>query len=282
MTTAILYHAGCPDGFAAAWVARTSPQFHKDTDVTFHPVTYNQPPPDVEADMIYILDFSYPPDQLDAWAAGRDVMMLDHHQTAIDAYKGLRPGVEIPGNIGWVIDPDRSGAGITWDWLHGNDEPRPPLVDYVEDRDLWRFALPRSKEVNAYIRTLPHDFIIWGEVNTMLTAGDMADAGKGALAHINAYVRAVAQHSYWCKMGGREFPIVNVAYESASEVANELLEKHGSAMAGYFFQRGDGTWQYGFRARKGTTVHKFAAQFGGGGHPQAAGCTSPVIAHTAV
>ena len=74
-------------------------------------------------------------------------------------------------------------------------------------------------------------------------------------------------------MGGERFPIVNVTYESCSEVADKLCEMHPDApFAGYFFERGDGSWQYGFRSRGDFDVGEFATQFGGGGHKGAAGC----------
>jgi phosphoesterase RecJ-like protein len=80
-------------------------------------------------------------------------------------------------------------------------------------------------------------------------------------------------------MGDREFPIVNVTYESCSDVASYILETTDVDMVGYFFERGDGGWQYGFRSRNGVTVHDHAKQFGGGGHPRAAGCVTEAISH---
>ena len=85
-----------------------------------------------------------------------------------------------------------------------------------------------------------------------------------------------------CRMGDREFPIVNVTYESCSDVASYMIETLDAQMVGYFFERGQGGWQYGFRSRKGVTVHDFAQQFGGGGHPQASGCVVDNLSMTAL
>lgn len=176
-----------------------------------------------------------------------------------------------------VLDTNRSGAGIAWDYFHPG-EPRPPVVDYVEDRDLWRFKLPMAKSVSAFIRCQPHTLDTWDELSKV-SVDDMGAGGFGVLVHINAYCRAVANHAYWCEMGDRTFPIVNVTYEACSEVAAHLLDHFSVDMAGYFFETGDGRWQYGFRSRNGVTVHDFAAAFGGGGHPQASGCTVDRIVH---
>ena len=65
--------------------------------------------------------------------------VLDHHATAAEDLAGL-PFV--------TIDLDRSGAVLAWEHFHPG-RPVPLLLRYVQDRDLWRWALPRSREVNA-------------------------------------------------------------------------------------------------------------------------------------
>lgn len=288
--TAVLFHADCPDGWTAAWVAHRALD-----DPTLFPVRHGAPPPDLAGySDVYIVDFSYPHDTLTHLADGRRLVVLDHHQSAIDdicAHHGDYPG-EAPWGDGsrgdhyvmrydhtyrTVLDTNRSGAGITWDWFHPG-EPRPPVVDYVEDRDLWRFDLDHSREVSAYIRSQPHTLDRWDAL-ACESVDDMAATGHGVLLHIDAYCRAAGNHAYWCQMGDRRFPIVNVTYESCSDVAAHLLDAFGSDMAGYFFQTGDGRWQYGFRSRNGVTVHDHAQAFGGGGHPQAAGCTVDHLSH---
>jgi oligoribonuclease NrnB/cAMP/cGMP phosphodiesterase (DHH superfamily) len=296
VTTAVIYHDNCPDGWTAAWVAHDTLQ-HEPGDVTLIPALHGNSPPDLAGvDRLYIVDFSYPPDVLEALAEGgaRRVTVLDHHQSALDAWLAAHDGdpddddrplsaldfEDVSTHLHVVFDLERSGAGIAWDYFN-TGRPRPPLVDYVEDRDLWRWALPSSKVVGAFIRCQPYTLEAWDEL-AKVAVDDMASAGFGALAHIVAYCRAAANHAYWCEMGGRRFPIVNVTYESCSEVAAHLLDEFGTDMAGYFFQRGDGRWQYGFRSRGGVTVHDFAGSFGGGGHPQASGCTVDALVHVQV
>ena len=67
------------------------------------------------------------------------------------------------------FDMERSGAGMTWDAIHTDHDlhrERPWLVNYVEDRDLWRFKLPNSKEVNAYISSRKQTFEEWNKMIT--------------------------------------------------------------------------------------------------------------------
>lgn len=295
MTTAIIYHDNCPDGWCAAWVAYHALK-SDDGIPALIPASYGQPPPDLSGiDTAYIVDFSYPHKVLAEMAEGRRVVVLDHHQTAVDDicahhgdYQGEAPWGDGSRGDKWiaryaepyetVLDTNRSGAGITWDYFHPQEQ-RLDVVNYVEDRDLWRFRLPRSKEVNAYLRTQPYNLGAWDDITQYLGVNDMANTGAGVLLHIDAYCRAAAGHAYWCEMGDRTFPIVNVTYESCSEVADYLLDHFDTDMAGYYFQQGSGRWQYGFRSRNGVTVHDHAARFGGGGHPQAAGCTVGEMCH---
>lgn len=293
---AVVYHEGCPDGWGAAWVAYRALVGRGDGVPVLVPASHGGEVPDLgEFGTVYVVDFSFSHDVLRELGEARRVVVLDHHQTAVDdicAGHGDFPG-EGPWGDGskgdeWVVrydrwyetvlDTNRSGAGITWDYFHPG-EARPVVVDYVEDRDLWRFALPNSKAVSAFIRCQPHTIGAWDDIDQYLGVGDMARAGDGVQLHIDAYCRAAASHAYWCQMGGRRFPIVNVTYESCSDVATYLLDRFETDMAGYYFERGDGAIQYGFRSRNGVTVHDHAQEFGGGGHPQAAGCTVGSVVH---
>ena len=51
----VIYHANCPDGFTAAWIARKA--FGPDCE--FIPAHYGDSPPDCTGRSVYILDFSY-------------------------------------------------------------------------------------------------------------------------------------------------------------------------------------------------------------------------------
>ena len=56
--TYVVYHAGCLDGFGAAWAAHLS---LGDNNVEYLPASYGNPPPNFRTESrIFILDFSYP------------------------------------------------------------------------------------------------------------------------------------------------------------------------------------------------------------------------------
>lgn len=289
----VLYHGGCPDGFGAAMgVYMSSRNEIPSKPLQLIPVQYEQPIPNqaFKASMVFIVDFWYPFEELKSLAeSGVVVTVLDHHKSAFDAAKesdmtmdvetaSMVEGDAVDGKLGVTIDMERSGAGIVWDEFMPS---RPPLIDYIEDGDLWKFELPSSKEVSSYVRALEHRPDVWVEALD-LSAGELIAKGKASDMLYRKMIDESAEHGFMCEMGGHTFPIANTVYKLGSEVAQKLMEDHGTDMAGYWLVRGDGSFQYGFRSRNGVTVNDFAEGFGGGGHEQASGCRSVEALHTIV
>lgn len=283
-TNLILYHGDCVDGFTAAWAARHFLGRERCEAVA---VRYGEPMPGVvneyvndASTAIWIVDFSYPRRHLEAIAAHSRLRVIDHHKTAQADLAGLDFA---------TFDMERSGAGLVWDELadeerslySGANLMRPWLVSYVEDRDLWRFALPNSREVNAYLRSQEMTFERWDAMSAM-SLSDAISEGKGCLAHIEAYVRAAVKHAYQATLAGVSLPMVNVTYESCSEVADALVRIHDAPVAGYYFERGDGRIQYGLRSRSGYDCSAIAKVFGGGGHAGASGFVVDRTVHSRV
>jgi len=77
------------------------------------------------------------------------ILILDHHKTAMEDLQGFE---------GAVFDMERSGAMITWNHFFPNLEA-PRLIDHIQDRDLWQFKIPRTREVQAAIFSYPYDLI---------------------------------------------------------------------------------------------------------------------------
>ena len=42
--------------------------------------------------------------------------------------------------------------------------PFPGMDPYLEDRDLWRWKLPASRQVSAAIASYPFDFEVWNHL----------------------------------------------------------------------------------------------------------------------
>lgn len=262
--TTVIYHANCVDGFTAAWCA-----WRKFGDVAlYQDAQYGDEPPDCAGQDVVIVDFSYPRAVLERIAkTANSLLVLDHHKTAQSELEGLPY---------CTFDMARSGAGLAWDELHGN--PRPRLVDYVEDRDLWRWALPDSKAASAYISTVRRTFDDWHGLHIDFTNSrsfeQCLQAGSAVLRSIDGYVDHLAPQYREVMIGGHLVPCINTTY-AASELIGRLAEDCAgrAPFAAGWFQKQDGSFVYSLRSRGGFDVSEVAKQYGGGGHKAAAGFT---------
>lgn len=137
MKALCIYHRGCADGFGAAWAVWKA----LGDGVEFHPGVYGAPPPDVTGRDVILVDFSYKRPVMEAMCqSAASITLLDHHKTAAEELDGLGdgPNIAIPVFVG--IDMERSGAVLAWEHFHPG-KAIPPLLQYVQDRDLWRFSL---------------------------------------------------------------------------------------------------------------------------------------------
>lgn len=275
----VVYHGGCVDGFCAAWAVALSRGDERRADL-YVPAAYGDPLPDgVDGQDVVVVDFSYPrPALLELEGRARTLRVLDHHKTA-------RVGLEdLPFCL---FDESRSGARMAWDLFLGDQGAASWLVRYVEDRDLWRWALPDSREVSAAIAMLPResvlaDFDAWASAHEN---GPEAAAREGAyyLRADRRYVeRAVSRASLGYLMHGQTVDLPEVPIVCETHLTSEVLHALG---VGYSFAVGwselaGGRFRYSLRsAFDGADVSEVAKLFGGGGHVHAAGFESDVLVH---
>ena len=267
----VIYHGNCPDGFTAAWAAWRK----LGADARYVPALYGDPLPDVAAgDTVFVLDFSYPRPLMERLAeivVGR-LRVLDHHKTAQADLAGLPYA---------TFDMEHSGAVLAWRHFHP-DADVPRLVRYVEDRDLWRFKLPYSHEISAWLLSFPFVFGDWSQLNDTLEFGadgvNLAyDEGRAILRAKQQAVEMMAKQCRWADVGGHFVPVVN-ASSHFSDVGNELCKAYPDApFAAYYFDRADGKRQWGLRSVGDFDVSEVAKQYGGGGHKNAAGFQTELV-----
>lgn len=271
----VIYHGNCQDGFTAAWVMRNwfagfpphvgHAAIDYGIDVEFFAAHYGSAGepvqlPDVTGRQVWMVDFCTGREQLLALkAAASSLVVLDHHKTAQAACEGLEF---------CTFDMERSGAMLAWDYCFPN-APAPWLVHYVQDRDLWRFALPLSREVNAFLQSQDLSFESWDAASS--TELEVAnERGRGVLGYIDRYVREMKQQARHVTFAGHDnIPMVNAPYISTSELVGALAQEALFAVG--WFERSDGVYQYSLRSRGDFDVSEVAKRFGGGGHKNAAG-----------
>ena len=279
-----IYHGKCADGFTAAWIISRA----LGDDVEFHGGVYQDPPPDVTGRDVIMADFSYNrPVLLEMAAKAKSILILDHHasaQTDLAELHTLGPGAFYDGwlncgsNIGVLFDMNRSGAGITWDFFHPG-EPRPALVNYVEDRDLWRFKLEGSREISAYVFAHDYEFGIWEAIATVLKDPNglqqaINAGGAIELKHHKDVAELVGVCKRRMKIGGVEVWGASLPYTLTSD-AGHLMAADGEPFAACYWDTPEGR-VFSLRSRdNGADVSLIAKQYGGGGHPHASGFRVP-------
>ena len=287
---AIYYHDHCADGFTAAWAAATilSPD-----NCDLHPARYDatdQPDPyPLPEQKVLILDFSYPRPVMERLIKEQpSVRLFDHHQTALQKLAGL-PGC--------ILDMERSGAMITWQTLTqeqtgvpAKQTDAPDLVRYVQDRDLWRWQLPDSKAINAYIGSIPYQFQEWNLLCTQLA--DRAyrniaiQCGLALLRSQEQVVKAQAEQARMAEIYGLNpetgmaqlwtVPAANATVHR-SETAALLLQNHPDARFAAVYSDTPTGRRWSLRSEDRRADVARVAEFNkGGGHRNAAGFTSPL------
>lgn len=265
-----LYHGNCWDGFGAAYALWRR---CGSGDTSYRAVNYGTDPISLPEDVeeLWLLDFTYPRDVLERYVEQVDRMIvIDHHKTAAEALEGFECHVKI-------FDMGHSGAYLTYRHLHPDvaAEAVPLLYDYLQDRDLWRFDLPESRAINAYIRTQPYDFLAWSHLETTLEL-DFAGAvreGAATLRLVDRTVEMMCEQTRPEKIGGYQVPTVNAA-AFWSETGHEMLQRNPTApFVCMYFDRADGVRVYSLRSREDFDCSAIAKQYGGGGHWKASGFT---------
>ncbi len=289
MKPLVIYHSPCADGTAAAFVAwrhfeSLAQPPGSEVQADFFPASYGVQPPDVKGREVYMLDFSYPLDQMMQIATdAKSLTVADHHKTAQPTLEKLSD--IFPDNrVGIFFSLNHSGAHLAWK-LFFPQTPPPPLILYVEDRDLWRFQLPHSHEVNAYISNYPHDFVEWDYLNSdlkhdadarghLLGSSPIVTAGKHILDTQKRLIEEICKEAVEVEFDGRKILATNCnAVSLASDVAKKL--SFGRPFGMSWFYRRDGQYQFSLRSDEKmpdcVDVSAIAKKYGGGGHVNAAG-----------
>ena len=260
MKTLCIYHGNCADGFGAAWVVRRALGEDK---VEFHAGVYGAPPPDVTGRDVVLVDFSYKRPVLEAMAAvASSVTVLDHHKTAQDDLTDIA-GVEV------VFDMNRSGAMIAWDYFFPN-VPAPTLLHHIQDRDLWRFAMSGTREIQSAVFSYPYDFEVWDELMDTLPVLLAQEGACIERKHHKDVAELVADTKRRLTIGGFDVPAANLPYIYASDAGHMMCA--GEPFAATYYQKADGSYSFSLRSTdSGVDVSAVAKQYGGGGHRNASG-----------
>jgi oligoribonuclease NrnB/cAMP/cGMP phosphodiesterase (DHH superfamily) len=264
----VLYHGKCPDGFAAAYAA-----WKKFGDTAeYLPVNYGDTMPEGLAGReVYIVDFCYESaEQMNLLAqSAKRLVVLDHHESNKTTVE------RVPEH---VYDVNRSGATIAWDYFHPG-EPVPRLMKYLEDGDLYHYALPETRDIFSYLLVLPFEFPAWDELALGLEddakRADILKTASGYTKFFEALAESSIERAKKVRFEEYEvyFAATHPNITMKSYVGNRLYTKL-PPFALIVTAHPDG-FGVSIRGDGSVDVSKIAAKYGGGGHPGSAGFFIP-------
>jgi len=267
-----IYHYPCNDGFAAALVVREA---LGKKNVWMHPTNYGKPliPLNLIADKkVIIVDFSYKRENMITLAEhAKSILVLDHHKTA---EKEL---VDLPSNVTTIFNMDKSGAVMAWEQFFPYT-PVPKLLQHIQDRDLWKFNIPGTQDVIAWLSSYQFDFATWGTFIDYIFYENCSEMEQGAAIR-RKMMKDIGEHIFHNTSTARiaEYivPVINAPPIWASDTGHQLAIGYPFAA---IYQDSGVDRNFSLRsAEEGIDVAKIAELFGGGGHKHAAGFSIPQV-----
>lgn len=268
----VIYHANCPDGLGSALAVYV---YYKNNfpnkKIEFYPAAHGTNPPSINNKNILICDFSYKKNAINKIIDEcQSFLIIDHHLSAQKELEDL-------DNEYKIFDMTHSGAFLTWAYFFPNEEV-PSLIKYIEDNDIWTKVLPHTREVSAYISTLPNEI---EEYEKLLEIGAIENIaipyGKVLLAQQNKIIEKALNSSFlkFVDIGGNSyFVAMSNSAIFQSEIGNQLLEKYPSCDFSVVYSESYGAASISLRsADDRVNVSEIARRYGGGGHRNAAGCS---------
>ena len=315
MRPLIIYHANCTDGFGAAFAAWMKlgdeaeyvPMQYGDVKnvADMNSVLAKAGIPDGEGE-VYILDFSLPKDVMKwLFSEVKLVVWRDHHASAFKDH-GFTPNapdeppIEPLTKHNVLLDNNKSGALLAWEFFHPGTEV-PMLIQHIDDRDRWVWALDGSAELHAALGAMqPWSFVQWRNVMyDDANCFELTVQGTAILLAQKQHVERMAKQARKCKIlkptpphfstravdgdipwvynrdpsSGYVAEVSGLAVNAfihQSEVGHELANQSGTYGL-VWYVAADCRVRCSLRSNGDYDVSSIARSFGGGGHRNAAG-----------
>jgi hypothetical protein len=262
----VIYHGKCPDGFGGAWAAWKK----FGAKAAYLPARDRSAPPvPLKNKIIYIIDYTYDAPVI------KKLMKDNIRVTAIDHHVSQAEATKLTDH--YLYDAKHSAAPLAWKYFHPLKK-MPMLLRYIEDRDIWKWNMPHSREILMLVDLAPQDFKAWNQL-----AKDIDDPRthatylkKGALLdlHYRSLYEKLLPSAELVKFAGRKIYALNCPYYFADDLGHELAAKTKSFSL--LWNESGGRIRCSLRSVGKIDVAKIAKKYGGGGHKQASGFSFPV------
>lgn len=284
----VIYHDPCSDGFGSALASyikfKDNNGMNKFGDkVQYYPTNYGKPAPDVKGKNVLICDFSYKNDVMHKLLEeSNKLVILDHHKTAHAELDGYTKSIKIDGKMvdieqkeipqqNKVFRMNYSGAYITWRYFFG-DNNVPDLIRYIQDNDIWTKALPNTRDVTAYIYSLPFEFEAYAKLLEPNGITNIIPIGQAINKQNDLYIKQALDHAtprFVQIKNNYYFGIFCNSTVLKSDVGNQAFNVYPYADFSAIYS------DVGYFSLRSTDdrmdVSEIASFYGGGGHRNASG-----------
>jgi hypothetical protein len=291
----VIFHGGCQDGHGSHWAAHRPLCMSKGHNKAMETIGYfgarheKRKARDVHKENniinmckgknVLIADFAFDKNLTrEIKKVCNKYILLDHHNSN---------KTTLEGEPNCYFDENHSGAWLTHAYMVtgvplAEVETAPKLIRYIQDRDLWRFTEPNSKEIGAAIyvdggnRIENFDTI---DANEKESFKMLLERGTHYLKYQNSVVdRGITGSAYIKRLFGYPTVVCNTSI-SPSEAGAQLLhtEKFKDCRIAAVWHWEDGLFKFHLRRRVHDDDIDLGAlcklNFSAGGHPAAAGFT---------
>jgi len=253
----VIYHADCTDGFGAAYSAWKL----LGNRAEYHACKHGTKPPDVKDKTVAILDFSFSNSITKSMIElASDLIVIDHHKSAM---------VELHDISNTHFNMTKSGAMLSWEFFHPGKES-PKFIQYIQDRDLWKWELPYSKEFAAAFDMVPFEFEEFEKFEDDSVFDDAVKRGSYILAYSKTVIKKICEKASHRKYSGMDVLVVNSSHWM-SEIGSRLSSDCDFAVI-WYYDHEDKMIKVSLRSfHDKIDVSEIAKAFDGGGHRKAAG-----------
>ncbi len=284
----VMYHDPCMDGFGAAYIAH---RYNKEIGrtVTLVPVKINSTPTDEtiyvgkNVLMVDIVTSDYEIIQSKA----SNLIILDHHKTN---------QIKLANKEYAYFSMNQSGIGLAWELFYG-ESPMPLFLQCLQDRDLWTWTIPSSKDFceGFYNCLMTEEYSTEEQrhLNKIQAFDELYDEHQGQSPRFHEYcklgemfakvkmskIRAIVRNASplieWkdCNDTSRKICIFNVDHDIASDLGHYVVTNTDADFAVMWrYDHTNDEYYYSLRSMDSKADVRIICQmFGGGGHRNAAG-----------
>ena len=298
MKFTIFAHSHCTDGLVAASIMKYSLQMKHNVEPEVIFVSYGKEQEAISKanidseTTVYCVDFAFNKETtLALCKLAEKVTVLDHHKTAHENLHDLKTHY----NFYFIYDVNKSGASIVRDYCKQHldlysrinfkqKEILNKVVNMVEDRDLWLFRLPMTKEFAEYVFAYmqPNDIDKMTEILFKYKFDNLKEICQmgETIMHYKDNIIEKKLKSYvpvYFHVDNTKLLIINETQpDLVSQLGNELCKKYNVPVCLYNISGSNGSNELSvslsFRSMEHLEpVDVVARLFSGGGHKNSSG-----------